>query len=84
MPKMMFTTFALYLLSLLVVVTATPALYSYEPACVTETLISPQLGFGPTRTVFVSTETKTSSMDCHGCSLLIKTAFPFPDIVRSR
>ncbi len=81
MSKSTLTMFAVTLVSLLVVVTANPAPYSNASACVTETLISPQVGLGPTRTVFISTETTTSSLECHGCSLIVKTAFPIPDIV---
>jgi len=81
MSKSTLTMFAVTLVSLLVVVTANLAPYSNASACVTETLISPQVGLGPTRTVFISTETTTSSLECHGCSLIVKTAFPIPDIV---
>ena len=81
MAKLSFTTFTLYVVSLCAVATAKRVFYPHEPACVTETFVSPLFGIGPTRTVYVSTKTTTSSLDCHGCSLILKTAFPVPDIV---
>ncbi len=82
MAKSTILSFSVLLVSLLAVVSGNPVTPSSRPTCITNTIVPAQVQLGPTRTLYRSTATCTSSLDCAGCSLVVKSLFPAVDIVR--